>query len=250
MILVHGKTALPGTWDAHAVNAWYHSPAFHHNRCYHVYIAETRGERISDTVVWFPTKGRTPMSSSTDLAITAARDLIASLRSPHPASPISPLSDSKVAALKVMTEIFKPTFEDARDNKDEEPLPDMPPMALPGDNQHKKETPCSRTKGAGIPSQPSPPVQPPNTAPEPRVETPPKIAPHITYAAVTRNRNATRRQKMRLATPTQNKTSAEFSKLVTYTVPMPKSRHEPVKKIPSPIGRISQQRPSALRRSR
>ena len=158
-----------------------------------------------------------------DLAIAAAHDLIVALWSPHPASPISPLFDSKVADLKLMAEIFKSTFEEARDNKDEEPLPSMPPMALPGDNQPEKNLHAAESMVLKIPSQPSPPVQPPNTAPEPRVEKPPKIAPHITYAAATRNRNTTQRRKMKLATPTPNKKSAEFSKLVTYTIPMPKA---------------------------
>ena len=223
MILVHQKPALRGTWAAHAVNAWYLGPALHHYRFYHIYISETCGEHIADTVVWFPTKGRTPMSLSTDLAIVVVCDLIAALWSPHLASPIFPLSNSKVATLKVMAEIFKSTFEEARDIKYEEQLPDMPPMALPVDNQPEKELPAAETRVLEIPSQPNP-------APEPRVETPPKIAPHITYVASTRNRNATRRRKMKLATPTPNKTSAEFSKLVTYTVPTPKSRHDTVKK--------------------
>ena len=113
------KPALRGTWAAHSINAWYLGPDLHHYRCYHVYISETHGERIADTVVWFPTKGRTPISSSTDLAIAAARYLIAALRSLHPASPISPLSESKVSALKIMAEIFKTTFEEARDHKDD-----------------------------------------------------------------------------------------------------------------------------------
>ena len=170
--------------------------------------------------------------------------------SPHPDSPISPLSDSKVAALKVMAEISKSTSEEARDNEYEEPLPSMPSMALPGDNQPEKELPAAEPRVLKIPSQPSPPVQPPNTVPEPRMETPPKIEPHITYAAATRNRNATWRRKMKLATPTSKKTSAEFSKLVTYTVPTPKSRHQPAKKIPYPTVRVSQQRSSAPHISR
>ena len=78
-ILVYKKPALRGTWAAHAVNAWYLGPALHHYWCYRVYILETRGERIANTVVWFPTKGRAPISSSTELAIAAARDLIAAL---------------------------------------------------------------------------------------------------------------------------------------------------------------------------
>ena len=151
-ILVHEKIALRGTWAAHAVSAWYLGPDLHHYRCYHVYTAETRGERIADTVVWFLTKGRTPMSSSTDLAIAAARDLIAALQSPHPASPISPLSDSKVFDFKVMAEIFKSTFEEARDHKDKEPLSEMPPMALPGDNHPEKDLPAVEPRVLKIPS--------------------------------------------------------------------------------------------------
>ena len=78
-ILVHKKPALWGTWAAHAVNDWYLDLALHNYWCYHVYISETCGEGIANTVVWFPTKGRTPISLSTDLAIAAARNLIAAL---------------------------------------------------------------------------------------------------------------------------------------------------------------------------
>ena len=168
------------------------------------------------------------MSSSMDLAIAAARDLIAALRSPYHVYPISPLSDSKVADLKVMAEIFKSNFEEARDGEDEEPLASMPPISLPGDNKPAKKLPASEPRVLTIPLQPSPTLQPPNTAPEPRVEKKPKIAPPITYAAATQNRNATRRRKMKLATPTPNKKytqpkSVELSKLITYTVPTPKS---------------------------
>ena len=142
-----------------------------------------------------------------------------------------------------MAKIFKSTFEEAHDNKYEETLPYMPPIALPGDNQPEKDPPATEPRVLEIHSQPHP-------APEPRVEPPLKISPHITYAAATQNRNVTRRRKMKLATPTPNKTSAEFSRLATYTVPTPKSRHEPGKETPSPTGSVYQQRPSAPRRSR
>ena len=145
------------------------------------------------------------MSLSTDLAIAAARDLTAALWSLHSASPISPLSYIKFSTIKVMAGIFKSTFEEARDNKDEEPLPSIPPMALPGDNQPEKELPAAEPRVLKILSQPSPQVQPLNTAPEPRVEKPPKIAPHITYVAATQNINATSRRKMKSTTPTQTK---------------------------------------------
>ena len=45
-----------------------------------------------------------------------------------------------------MAEIFKYTFEEAHDNEDEEPLPDMPPMALPGDNQPEKVIPAAEPR--------------------------------------------------------------------------------------------------------
>ena len=50
--------------------------------------------------------------------------------------------------------------------------------------------------------------------------------------------------------PNSKKTSAEFSKLVTYTVPTPKSRHKPRKNTPSPTDRVSQQKSSTPCRSR
>ena len=74
-----------------------------------------------------------------------------------------------------MAEIFKSTFEEARDNKDEDQLPNMPHMALPGDNQPEKELPAAEPRVLKIPSQPHP-------APKPMVETPPKTSPHSTYA--------------------------------------------------------------------
>ena len=97
----------------------------------------------------------------------------------------------------------------------------MPPMSLPSDNQPAKDFPASEPRFQTIPLQPS---QIPNTAPEPRVEKPTKIAPLTTYVAATQNRNATRQQKMKLATP------------------KPNNKY--------PTGSFAQQKPSALRRSR
>ena len=69
-----------------------------------------------------------------------------------------------------MAEIFKSTFEESHDDEDEEPLPSMPPMAFTSDNQPENKLPAAEPKVLKIPSQPSPPVQPPNTAPESRVK--------------------------------------------------------------------------------
>jgi hypothetical protein len=95
-----------GTWSPHAVDGWYLGPATKHYRCYRVWIWDTRAERIADTLSWFPTKVAMPNASSTDLAIAAARDLITALQYPSPASPLSPASDSQLAALQQLANIF------------------------------------------------------------------------------------------------------------------------------------------------
>ena len=105
-LLVHEKPAVRGTWAPHAVDGWYLGPAMKHYRCYRVWIWETAAERIAETVVWMPSKVKMPTASSTDAATAAARDLIHALRNPSPSSPLAPTSDSQVAALKQLAEIF------------------------------------------------------------------------------------------------------------------------------------------------
>jgi hypothetical protein len=53
-VLVHKKPSTRETWSPHAVKGYYISPALGHYRCYTVYIVETRRERISGNVEWFP----------------------------------------------------------------------------------------------------------------------------------------------------------------------------------------------------
>jgi hypothetical protein len=84
---------------------FYIGPAFDHYRCYTVYIVETRSERISDTVEFFPEKVFMPIPSSTDLAIAAARDLTNALLNPTPATAVA-MKDSELEVLKQLAEIF------------------------------------------------------------------------------------------------------------------------------------------------
>jgi hypothetical protein len=104
-VLVHEKTSNRETWSPHAVSGYYIGPAFAHYRCYTVYIVETRKERISDTVKFFPQKAFMPIASSTDLAIAAARDLTDALLNPAPATPIA-MQDSERQILTQLAEIF------------------------------------------------------------------------------------------------------------------------------------------------
>jgi hypothetical protein len=77
-----------------------------HYRCYRVWIWNTRSERVADTLAWFPTRVVMPTMSSLDLAMAAANDLITALQNPSTGSPLAPTTDSQVAALKQLADIF------------------------------------------------------------------------------------------------------------------------------------------------
>jgi hypothetical protein len=106
-VLVHEKPDVRQSWDPRALDAWYIGPAMHHYRCYRVYIWGTQSERVTDTLVWFPTRVKMPTMSSLDLALAAAQDLLTALMHPSPGSPLAPTTDSQTAALKQLVEIFQ-----------------------------------------------------------------------------------------------------------------------------------------------
>jgi hypothetical protein len=55
-VLIHEKPDLRNTWSPHAVDGWYTGPAMKHYRCYRVWVTETASERVTETVVWLPSK--------------------------------------------------------------------------------------------------------------------------------------------------------------------------------------------------
>jgi hypothetical protein len=72
-----------------------------------VYITETAKERISNTLVWYPSRVVMPKTSSADAATAAARNLIYALQNPHPAAPIAPLADNHQKGLQNLAENFQ-----------------------------------------------------------------------------------------------------------------------------------------------
>jgi len=106
-VLVHEKPhARDSTWSPHAVDGWYVGPALDSYRCYRIWVWDTRAERISDTVSWFPTKVTLPLASSTDLILAGIQDIVHALNNPSPGSPLAPLTDGHVAALQNLTELL------------------------------------------------------------------------------------------------------------------------------------------------
>jgi hypothetical protein len=106
-IIAHETPSRRRTWAPHGQYGWYVGPALEHYQCYTVYITKTRGNRIVETVDFFPEKITLPFPSSPDLATQAAADLTHALLHPHPAGPFCKVGDEQTIALKRLASIFE-----------------------------------------------------------------------------------------------------------------------------------------------
>jgi hypothetical protein len=106
-IIAHETPSRRRTWAPHGQDGWYIGPALEHYRCYTVYITKTRGNRIVETVDFFPEKFTLPFPSSQDLATRAAADLTHALLHPQPAGPFCKVGDEQTIALKRLASIFE-----------------------------------------------------------------------------------------------------------------------------------------------
>jgi hypothetical protein len=106
-IIAHETPNRRQTWDPHGQDGWYIGPALEHYRCYTVYVTTTRGERVVETVDFFPEKFTLPFPSAQDLATQAAAELIHALLHPQPAGPFCKVGDEQTIALKRLADIFE-----------------------------------------------------------------------------------------------------------------------------------------------
>ena len=74
-VLIHETPNRRKTWAVYGVDGWYLGSAPEHYRCYQVYAAKTRAERIAQTVEFFPHWGKMPSLSLADTAVWAAINL-------------------------------------------------------------------------------------------------------------------------------------------------------------------------------
>jgi hypothetical protein len=81
-IIAHETPSRRITWAPHGQYGWYIGPALEHYRCYTVYINKTRGERVVETVDFFPEKFKLPFPSTQELATQAAKELTHALLHP------------------------------------------------------------------------------------------------------------------------------------------------------------------------
>jgi hypothetical protein len=108
-IIAHETPSRRKTWAPHGLDGWYIGPPLEHYQCYTVYITKTktRGNRIVETVDFFPKQFTLPFPSSQDMATQAAADLTHALLHPQPAGPFCQVGDEQTIALKRLASIFE-----------------------------------------------------------------------------------------------------------------------------------------------
>jgi hypothetical protein len=79
----------------------------HHYRCQNVYISATAGERIVDTLEFFPHNYQMQQVSYTDRLLMAAKDMTDALQHLHPEVPFASVGDDTISALADLAAIFK-----------------------------------------------------------------------------------------------------------------------------------------------
>ncbi len=111
-VVAHEKPEHRQSWSTHGLIGWYIGPAMEHYRCYRIYIPETKGERVCDTVDFFPQNTKLPQLSAEAATLRAAQHLISTLKQPHPEAPFLNLGDEKVRALETLADIFHQTTKE------------------------------------------------------------------------------------------------------------------------------------------
>ena len=162
-VLIHETPQQRRTWDFHGKEGWYIGTAPLHYQCYRIYIPETRGERITKTVQFYPYNGATPAMSSANAATDVARRLADALANPALASPFSCFGAQTTDAIRKLADIFATTGA-------------QPPNPTPPTRHTRVTVQIPRLKHTTYPQAPPrvPPAVPPS---RPDLPVPPRV-PH------------------------------------------------------------------------
>jgi hypothetical protein len=110
-VLVHLKPNKRETWAPHASEGWYIGPAFEQYRCYKVYMVETKSERITDTLAWYPTKTKLPTATSLEIIIASLQDVRNELMNPKPDNSLVTVTPENRKILDDITKTFQQICE-------------------------------------------------------------------------------------------------------------------------------------------
>jgi hypothetical protein len=106
-VLVHVKPDNRTTWAPHAEEGWYIGPAQEHYRCYRVYMTDTKSERITDTISWYPTKTTLPTATSLEIVAASLQDVQHELLNQNPPNSICNINEKQITVLKEWTNTFQ-----------------------------------------------------------------------------------------------------------------------------------------------
>jgi hypothetical protein len=121
-VIINEKPQQRKTWDPHGTEGWYLGPAMEHYRCHRVFTNKTKAERITDTVKFFPQHTTVPRMSTDEIAIQAAEDLIGAINQPITKTPICPIGDKQMKAIRKISDLYQQHTLNQR-----KPLPRVPP---------------------------------------------------------------------------------------------------------------------------
>ena len=105
-VLIYENPDKQSLWAAHGVDGWYLGPALEHYRFYRVYVTNTRAERNSDTIDFFPQHTKVPSIAANDASTIAAQEIVAALSDPKPNISWEKVGNRKLAALRSLTYNF------------------------------------------------------------------------------------------------------------------------------------------------
>ena len=102
---VHEILTVRESWEVHVGKGWYLGPSMEHNRCHHIYITETRGERDSEFVDFFTHNTPLLYKYSSENIIIEAHELAHALQNLAPKFPFSNFGDSQMVAIEQISDI-------------------------------------------------------------------------------------------------------------------------------------------------
>ena len=94
------------SWGEKGVLGWYLGPSFDHYRCHKVFIPRTNGERVGNSVKFFPHNCAAPQRDPRDEATRAALLLTEALQQAQQKVPYSAPTAEQMSALSQLSEIF------------------------------------------------------------------------------------------------------------------------------------------------
>ena len=137
-VIAHEKPTQRRTWDPHGADGWYLGPAQEHYRCYKIYITKTGGERICDTVSFFPSDCESPIMSTKEAIVVAAQELTKALKTFAPTF----CKPNDINDLQQLNEIFNPNdqTQGVTDKSKVKSNNNTPAQNIPPSPQHRYPT--------------------------------------------------------------------------------------------------------------